>query len=220
VAGFLAFFLNSASNTSTRSRAVGIVPEIAAIGSLSESRYFQTNDTIMPGDADPRTFQFIGGSGEGPDDYWAKDKNYVYDNGELVSEADPASFRGVYDSAGQLVCVSDKNHIWFFHDYPFTINPRDSVVATGGYCKTQTRVYLGANVVNQADPRTFVGLERGWNYGGYAKDKRAVFYMGFLVNGADVTSFAVVRPPEETSTGVEFDAQDKSHLYAQGNIAE
>lgn len=191
-----------------------------AMGRISETQYFQANGSIMPADAEPSTFQFIGGSGEGPDDYWAKDRNHVYDNGGEVPEADPKSFRGVYNSAGQLVCATDANHIWFFRDYPFSINSRDSVAATGGYCKTQTHVYLGADVVNQTDPQSFVGLEPTWNYGGYAKDKRAVFYMGFPVDGADVTTFSVVRPPEETSTGVEFDGQDKNHLYAQGNIVK
>ena len=191
----------------------------------SEAAYFEEFDTnsgwdVPPADGDPASFDFIGGVGEGPDDYWAKDKNHVYDNGIVVDSANPKTFTGVYNQFGYLVCVRDRTHLWFFSSYSVSVQGQP-VIATGGYCKTDQYVLMGDDVVASADARAFVGLN-DTNFGGYGKDKDQVYYDGFSVAGADASTFKILPVTFSNSMSTDndefIDAQDVNYAFVSGTL--
>ena len=140
----------------------------------------------------------------------------MYDNGQLLYEADPAPFLPVFNQFGNLVCVKDKTHVWIFGDSPMAgVNP-STTVATGGYCKDTAHVIVGDKFVLGADARTFVGLS-ALNSGGYARDKSQVYFDGFPLHGADTNSFRIINPPTKYKTS-SVDAEDRFHRYENGNI--
>ena len=185
---------------------------------VDEETYFSGYAVDIPLDADTRTFVFLGGAGDGPSDYYAKDKVHVYDNGTVLTSADPSTFVGVYNSWGRLVCVRDADTLWFFADHPIRIIHGATVVATGGYCKTPDSVYMGANTVQGADARNFVGLNN-INYGGYGKDEAKIYYTGFPIPGADARTFKIIDPAERVKDNY-IDAIDKYNNYDAGQAIE
>ncbi len=108
--------------------------------------------------ADPATFQGIGGeAGE-----FAKDARHVYWRGQMVEEADAPSFRLLgWRYAGD----AKRAYFCYAGDIPPLVLPDSdgkSFEVLGpssqgfGYARDARQVYQGANVIDGADPATFV----------------------------------------------------------------
>ena len=165
-----------------------------------QKRCCEIGVSILPG-ADPSTFHFFGLNISSLSDsdndfygFYAKDKNNVYYIDRLIAGAD-STFDFIRDVDGNLTgYAKDKNHIYNAY---------------------------GGNVIENADPTTFVVLN-----GTYAKDKNAVysynadvfadnvFTIGMLVKNADPMTFEIV------SNQKTYDAKDKNHYFFEGKIVQ
>jgi len=141
----------------------------------SESVYFE--DTKIIG-ADFDTFQALSAklAAGGNDNEWAKDKNNVYDFGEVVLNADPATFTTVYQGV-----MKDKNRVYLYGgDSHLPYSPvygvdAPSFVHVGyGFFKDKNYAYdREYNKLLGVDPNTFIAVGI-W----YFKDKDNVYYAG------------------------------------------
>ncbi len=117
----------------------------------------------------------------------------------------------------------DKNYAYFTNWQEFAGMPNADPVTFSTnsdilpFAKDQTHVFLGREVVTNADPSTFVVVDSQ-----YTHDAKNVYWFGYnggpliskLINGADVATFSVV------SGQSSYDAQDKNHKYLQGQIVQ
>ena len=157
---------------------------------LPESYYFAENK----GEAE---FYLPGGKGitlTSETYKYAKDRNHVYFMGEILLNADPATFV-LLDLDKSGLYAKDKDHVWMWFNRDF-VNSVDLstftiLSETYGYAKDKNHVYLLGKILPNTDPATFVLLDK---FGRYAKDKDHV-YMGFneaFVNNVDIPTFTVL----------------------------
>ena len=123
---------------------------------------------------------------------WAKDKNYVYDFGNVVMEADPASFNTI----GNSRYVKDKTHVFF---------------GMGGE-------YSGLySVVKGADPVTFSAVDNPADYSYDAQDEQHKYYKGeiLLPPTPDVAVGKIV--PNKITADPRF-STDGQRVYVYGDM--
>ncbi len=155
-------------------------------------------------DADPATFK--------PIKYgFYKDKNNIFYNTKMVSEADANTF-AVYDGGKYGYTYGyDKNYIFVVgHDHVGVIREKCSDLNRigGYYLKCDDKVYYEDKLLVGADSETMrpVGVTSN-----YAKDSKTVYFDGEIVVGADATTFNI---------GDGINARDKYHVYRYGKIVE
>ena len=171
----------------------------------SSTVYYQNQEVVG---ADTSTFQELA-------DRWAKDKSYVYWEGQKQRYLDPATAK-VFPS----VYVIDKAGVWVYGTgYYMTVDKTDAdpstfSVISHGYGKDSKSIYYFAQKIANADVLSFTIL-RGANYPSsemlvsswYAKDKNSVYYRSSVIPNADVQSFVFL--------GSEY-AKDKNEVYYEG----
>ncbi len=164
----------------------------------ANSIYFDSSP--MPPGTDRTTFSPIL-DGEGHITGYSKDDRNVYVENNILPGADPVSFRLVEDSHGAV----------------------DGYL---GWAKDKNHVYSGLQMVDGADPASFALInEIDGTWSGYAKDKSNVYTENFIqgtlvVSGADPATFQVVNPPGQCGPDCQYDAQDKSHKYLNGQVVQ
>lgn len=154
-------------------------------------------DSKMP-DADVNTFQVFGS--HQISDGFAKDKNHVYRDGDILSNADPATFNAFDTLIG--TAWSDKNNfvaadvVETEKGFPIRLD-RTSFSAVYGY--------LNFGLTSYTKDKNYV-------YTGSLVGNQGKWYMT-VIAGADPTTFQAVNDPT-----YKIDAQDKNHKYLGGQI--
>ena len=117
------------------------------------------------------------------DNYYSKDKNYVYYFGQKVKDADPKSFQIV----GALgLYVKDDYHVWS----EYTDDVIDSLSITSlplRYYNYDGNMIVINNlqIIDNADPSSFESIE----FSNFARDKNHVWEAGKLIEGIDPATF-------------------------------
>ncbi|MEZ0052009.1 hypothetical protein ABIA30_003021 [Mycobacterium sp. MAA66] len=171
------------------------------------------------------------GSFHSYDRRFAGDRANVYFEGRRIVGADPASFVLLADREGW---AKDRGHV-YHHDRPVSSDPAHFVVLEGGLAKDSTAVYWSDGAVVSDDPAHFAVVSNDDHYlftkdahavevngaliadadpatfrvlfGGYARDRQAIFYFTDRVADADPASF-------QTLAGSY--ARDARHAYWMG----
>ena len=174
------------------------------------------NVTELP-DADGKSFQrlegsytfgrdktsvyFLGVAIEGADaksftalsNFFAKDANGAYLGTKAIPVADIATWAPLADGMAE--------DPWYRSHHDTHPRPAAELVATG-WSKDVAAVYFGCATVLDAEPSSFVALNKS-----YGKDGQHVFNCGKLIPGADAASFEVASPAPKS---LRSDATDKS----------
>ena len=175
--------------------------------------------------ADPSTFDVFDVLQNSDNSEWAKDTQHVYDYGQIVSGANPATFAvstvdpSYATDGGTLFYSTASEYLGTYESYK-GVDSTTLQILSSGYAKDKIHVFFKANVLDGVDPASVDFL----NYRGYIKDKNSVFLvhesdlnpippLAEMVNGADVATFTAVQ-------GNGYDAQDKNHKYFQGKVVE
>ena len=162
----------------------------------TDGRYVYANDQIVPG-ADPQTFKLHGS--------YASDWNHEYYAAVPIDDADTQTFR---ELAGEFAIDS---HAVYAAGKPISeADVRSFKVLDEEYAVDNRNAYYYGDTIPNADPASFVTLG-SW----YAKDRTAVYYSGSPIKGADPTTFALEEDPSGKYT---YEARDKNHIYAGGEI--
>ena len=176
--------------------------------------------------ADAATFEVLYSIPDDPQDSYGVDSRFVYHNATIITGADPTKFRVVLDGNGLPTHYDvDGKHV-FFDDYDFgdeimtkvlDVDPSTFKYLNSIYIRDDRHVYdqIGS-VIPGADPGTFEVLA-----GSYARDKNNVYNAlngtpGYLVEGADPSSFVSLKLPRSCGVNCTFDAFDKIHMYLMG----
>ncbi|MET3961541.1 hypothetical protein ABIE44_001475 [Marmoricola sp. OAE513] len=139
----------------------------------------------FPGDAsrietaDATTFTVL-------DTTYAKDKNAVYLDGEVLTEADPATFE-LLDRANY---TADASHVFLSGKVLSTDVAHFELIADG-LAKDSEKVFWSDGSVLSEDPAGFSTLSSGDGYL-YNVDSRTVFVNGNPIEGANPDSFQIV----------------------------
>lgn len=170
------------------------------------------------------------------DSEYATDGEYVYLNNEMLSGADPRTFKidgyyakdawSVYYDADRLSGV-DASHFTVLGERGVYAKSDTDVYCAGmilegadvatfsifsddDFAKDSTRVYVDCRTLRGVDSKTFEVLG-----GGYAKGAAHVYYYHQPILGADLKTFTV----ESGMVGTdEYDAKDKNHMYYAGEL--
>jgi hypothetical protein len=157
-------------------------------------------------DADPETFQWVGGSYYKDDDsVYYNDPNDSPDSFEgRIDGASPRSFEYIESGLVSEYYAKDKTHVY----HNGSIIP-DADAATfqavgGNYFKDRANVfYYGSHPyfakivgrIDGADPATFEHIDANSLLAHYAKDKAHVYLDGVVVPGADPATFVPPKSP-------------------------
>ena len=165
--------------------------------------------------ADAQTFEVFEGYNVARDTY-AKDKDSVFQNSEIIPDAFPATFvvlegyakdeRFVYCDGTKIANADPNTFKIVFRSFDF-----DEGIYRARYARDKFRVYSNCDVFSGADPATFVVLPySNGEPSGYTKDKNAVFYLDEVIVGADAPTFKL--------GGTNYDASDTNRKYNHGKI--
>jgi hypothetical protein len=191
--------------------------------------YFNGQEVVGP---DLQTFQVINHETirEGIDipdtiDY-AISKNKVFSSGQLLKEADAATFKILKTTSGKYSeYAEDKNNVY---DYTQILEADHNTfqAVSQSAAKDKNTAYWGSLKLSiVSDPSTFI-------YFGtyYFKDSQHVYYVTpdaneniVILQGADPHSFTALSYDETTkcnSSHCVYDGQDKYHRYFYGKIAQ
>ncbi len=116
-------------------------------------------------------------------DRYAKDKNHVYRDGEIISWADTKTFVS-YDRN----YAKDKNHIYCLWDI-MEADYDTFQVLNEDYAKDKNHVYTYGNILEWADVETFQILNKY-----YAKDKNHVYTYGDILEWTNPETFDPENP--------------------------
>jgi len=173
-------------------------------------------------------------------DYYAKDKNYVYKNGQILQNADPQTFEFLIKPFNSY--QKDRNNVYF---KGIVIQGADPVTFQGLgydayshiYAKDKNNVYINETILSGADSATFQVIDNVNST--FQKDKNNVYYQGIILKGADSINFevlnfgyakdknnvyyfngSVIKNADPTSFQILdiFNAKDKNNIYYKGNI--
>ena len=141
----------------------------------------------------------------------AKDKRAVYCQGKIVSY-DPKHFSAITDE-GVTGYFKDSRRVYFEGCGPLKgSDPKTFKNIHGDFNRDKNHIYY-QGVLLHAFSKSFVGLD-----GGYAKDKKWVYFTYKRVSGADPKTFEVRKVGDYSSycgTGG-VDSWDKSYYYMNG----
>lgn len=146
--------------------------------------------------ADAATFEAL-------DRTYARDRQHVFINGQLLPGADAATFR-LLDRPG-----FSKDHSRVYqHDQPISSDPDNFGFLAGGLARDSTSVYWTDGTVLSGDPQNFVIISDSDHYL-FAKDSGTVFVNGKAIVGASPATFQLAQGAYATDdTGVfYFDGQ-------------
>lgn len=169
--------------------------------------------------ADSKTFELISGR-------WAKDVNNIYFAGEIIEEIGLDSFVildefYVKDKNYVYKTGTDPDSREFKVFKIENADPDSFKVIKRGLAKDKNYVYADISIIKYIDPRTFEDLT-----GKYYKDKNHIYYYDLdygasgefncrncrIIEEVDMESFEVIS---------EFGyAKDKNHVYKEGEILE
>lgn len=150
---------------------------------------------------DPITFSAIQNE-ENYESYF-RDKNGVYFVNLLSTElfqkiegVDIDSFQVLL----QYKLAKDKNHVYINNEMTDAIDASSFELLNEGYSRDKYGVYSGVGYSNlfrqlhEADPCTFeiIGYKNQYEWCGYSKDKKHVYFRDELVAGSDPESFTVI----------------------------
>jgi hypothetical protein len=131
-------------------------------------------------------------------------KSHVYYRGDVLLDADPATFEKLDDSF-----TRDRSHVWLGSSQ-ISDDPASFQQIEGGGAKTSTAAYCYDGRVISRDPAHFEILR----FGGkgtilsFTKDSAAVYYMCRPIPGADAATFRRL-------DGYGGYARDDQHVYWQ-----
>ena len=170
---------------------------------IKNSYYNDKKETFL----EAATFEDLGNG-------WAKDKNYVYRNGEvqvLIGVATVKVLSPIY--------VADKAGVWNYFVESASIwkldaDPASFVIVGELYGKDSKNVYSNRNKIVGADPLTFSVI----NYE-YSKDSENVYYGGEKIVGADPASFVLLRGSLSQSEAFwNLYAKDNNNVYYRSSV--
>lgn len=154
---------------------------------------------VLLNNADPNTFSSYFSAMYGS---YGKDKNFVWFEDKILSDADAKSFKFTNDFA------SDNNDVFMEGLVVEDADPK-SFKRMYEYFTDNKNIYFRGKKVNDVDMETFKDLK---NF--YAKDKNNVYYIGKILQNADPATFKVDEfYGYETNT-----ARDKNYEYQYGKI--
>lgn len=181
--------------------------------------------------ADSRTFKSL-------NSFYAKDKNYAYYDGEIITASDSKTFQALADfyakddisafylnekikgadgKSFEVVNHGDevyaKDNIDFYHNgTPLHVSDLKSFKILGnGWAKDKSYYYL--SIVSALTNKYPLADYESFDLlkAGYAKDKFQVYYYGNVLKGADPNSFKVINYTK---------AQDKNNCYKDGSVTD
>lgn len=130
-------------------------------------------------DADPVTFEAIFG------EIYAKDKNHVYYNAEIMPGVDPESFKILSTVEGHIRYVTDSKNIYCPETNEIIpISLSNFEVLNSFYAKNSTQALYKCSVFIPGDTGTLVALKYE-----HAKDSQNVYYEGRILMGADPKTY-------------------------------
>ena len=121
--------------------------------------------------ANPAELRTVWGSGG----LYAVDDRQAYFEGRSIDGSDPDSFR-VLDWRQQYAC---DRHWAYSSNMRISDDPAKFVVLSRGYARDDSHVYYGSQIVEQADPKTFIVTGTASSH---AEDKNHRFNMGRLID--------------------------------------
>ncbi len=183
-------------------------------------------------EADPKTFQVLGGDPFGGDEVgllagsyngiMAKDSQHVYYEGKIVVGADPSTFVWINPIYGK-----DATHVYMVgpvHE-DTTMLPISSDVANfwgdpdGYFAEDSNNIYFEGTPITGVDKATFV-IQRTYPYF-YGIDSKNVYYIGgdqsSIISGADPTSFVVI---DDSNDGLKYEGMDKNNFYYDAKVVK
>jgi hypothetical protein len=154
--------------------------------------------------ADSLTFEQI-------NEFWAKDKNSIYNNGRKIDGVDMQTFQIINNS----VFAKDKNNVYFpnyIDKGEVKFDAQTFEILSGTYLRDKNQIVSlfkagGASEliqITQVDIDTFQAVG-----GAFGKDKNHVYYDNKIINGADLETFKSTGNTMETSGN----GQDKNNSY-------
>lgn len=102
---------------------------------------------------------------------FARDRNSVYDAGEVLENSDPATFEQI-----DTYTFIDKQNVYFIDQHYGMVTQLENIdtegveLVDGSYLKTKSTVFYEDKLLFGADPNTFEVLQ-----GGFTKDKNVVY---------------------------------------------
>lgn len=168
--------------------------------------YYRTKRMIG---SDPESFRLLVDPEVGEHKY-VKDKHHVYLDGQIVAQADPATFRFMNERysayakdnkniyfAGQIVKEADRQSFSWVNDKRNHEN---------GYFKDKAHIYYDGQIVTDANVKQFTALDDPYCDGldCYFTDQVYIYHKGDSMTEMDAPSFVV------SSSNY---AKDKHHVY-------
>jgi len=153
----------------------------------------------------------------GPTYRYAKDKNHVYYQGNILSGADPETFRPTEfkRTSESWPYTKDKNHVYYENTGLTNADPNtfETLSNSIGYSRDASHIYYTNREVMGADLATFTiigDLKKNWyGYFPYGEDKNHIYYEDVIINGIDRESF---KPLDA------WYSKDKNGVYSKGKL--
>lgn len=174
-------------------------------------------------DADASSFEAF-------DHTYARDRHYVYINGELLAGADARTFEllerpgfskdreRVYQHDDPISTdpgnfrflasdlADDSAHVYWTDGSVLSTDPRNFVILSDEdhylFAKDSSAVFVNGNTIAGATPTTFEVLD-----GAYSRDRESVFYFDARIDGAEASTFRTLEGPY---------AMDAARVYWMG----
>lgn len=139
------------------------------------------------------------------DSLYAKDEQHVYYRGEIIPEADSASFRPLFVEQGLDEYWADHQHVFHYKEI-LALNPQQVSVlhddSFGVYLTDGKQIYCNGEKVPTTDFNGFKVI-----FGALSKDSQHIYYQqDIILPEADVASFTLY--PDEQHFGY-----DQHHVY-------
>jgi len=170
---------------------------------FSVSKYESKRITKEVAGADLNTIKDLG------EDY-ATDKNFVYYVGEIINEADPATFRileteshNPNDPSDYPSYTADKNNVYKSYTKIIGADVKTFKYLSNFYSLDTDNVYYNTEQLLGADPLSFEVI--GCWARDYAKDNSNVYQRGIKIIGADPKTFKPI--------GCGYYSKDKNSVY-------
>lgn len=200
--------------------------------------YFIENNTVYYGQsdsgekgkiekADIKTFKII-------NTYYAKDKNWVYYNGGVLSEINSGKIEflgGVGTLIGEDGYIKDDKSVYFLGEKiekadakTFTVLKANNISQYSSYGKDKNHIYFKSKILDGADSETFEILDDG-----YTKDKDGVYYNNTKLAGIDPSNFkkegnfiksSGLIYENEQKLGYDYETFSLLKRYSAGNSCE
>jgi len=172
-----------------------------AVYYVSSGKHCESSIHSCPG-ADLETFDIL------ESNYYAKDKNHVYKGGEILENADPATF-DISSWFSTYVKYEPISGCYTMYKYSSNVYFNDDIIfeadaSTFEAIERDERLYKDKNnvysifhgegctawlgIYKGSDPDTFELLDF---YGKYAKDKNNVYFEGEILEGVNSATFEV-----------------------------